>query len=742
MKGVPASHTIAGAAPARDGSSKVEPETADERVSRWNSKLPFTFRLDAAAQQVLNHLANGFAPPDDAQKAQDVFNTLIANEAFDVFVEVFAGYNAVRAAHARGPDDPPFKSLLTLKLPGGWKPDRPADFISALAKVQVDRLEVVHPEKDAGFLQRGLAASVRSFFTAETVSDFDADRSADVPVPAAVCEGICALLGGGTKELMVRGALASPEQVADAISFSDLRRIELGEVSRDVAGHVDADRAWEIGPGKMASYEKLMSGLAKCKTLTHLSFTQRELVRLHPLLDAFHPESSNLTSVTVTGQKREKLEVNPQTREEIKLFMEGVARFQKLTDVSLEINFRTQFDLVTTVFQPLIQHRSLKNLEILATDTRLSKSDGIGVFREVIRLARATAGLEAFKLEAHPLNANAGGNMAAHLEKEPLLDTDADVEEFLANPTLNLRDLSLINIPIPPKLMSAVSESLATNKTLRNLNLSGCYLNIQTVVNLSGILESNGTLFTCQLPDNPGFYFIVSKDGRIHGMALKRDGEVELRMAQSTIDNPEARASARSAFNEVKDFVASAPRKPQSILNDKRTRAVNNALKSQVLDLLQLATPPHLKSQSDAFREIAKKITPRLGSDAKEIRELVHLTEVAKAMDADKLHAGGKTPEEVKKGVKVFNAWAVRERKPGAPLMVNTVDPQHVNQAVQSAVKANNPKMVRKLMKGGALNFGGRNDRDVTSLKVQKALRKPVKNTTVTTPDKETPTKG
>ncbi|MDO9434708.1 hypothetical protein [Hydrogenophaga sp.] len=119
-------------------------EAAKQRLGKWEKALKLVPLQDpAGAQKLLEEITQGFAPPDDASKAQVVFNDLIAHEAYAVFIEVFGAYNAIHAPQTLGRNEAPFKVSLTLQLPANWKPSGHPAFIDALECAQVERLEVI-----------------------------------------------------------------------------------------------------------------------------------------------------------------------------------------------------------------------------------------------------------------------------------------------------------------------------------------------------------------------------------------------------------------------------------------------------------------------------------------------------------------------------------------------------------------------------------------------------------------------
>lgn len=675
---------------------RSEPETPAQRQAKWNASLGDGFALTrngAAARQLFEEVANGFAPPDDARQAQAVFNDLIEREAYDTFAEVFNAYNAFRAAHARAPGEPPFKATLTLQLPQDWRPNGHSAFLEMLKRVPVERLEVIRPEPPLN----------------------DAS-TAKLSVPATVCEGIVELLAKGTAELVVRGVLASPAAVVLGLGMSTcrLRSLALGEeIERTVLR--DSERQ---------SYEKLMDGVADSTTLENLSFDQPGLIEMCEKLDALAKNGVLLKSINVVAiDSRAPLSAS----QELRLFAESVKGFKALTSFSLKCNVLSQKSLVESVLQPLRGHDALVRLDIQARGTSFIQPADMGVAPEVLNFSRTCPSLRDVTLQAIQLENDAGRMMALNLNDMPAHAVLA-TNEFARDPRLHLASLTMIGVAFTPDFTAMFSEVLADNDTLVNLNLSGCHVSITMAVDLPEILANHKTIRNCWLPKDPGHYYFEHGD-RFHDLSLRFD------LWLHHLASDDEAASAQEDFAKIRALARTAPTATQAMLDAKHREAqravANEALALNVGGVLQMAT----SLQSTAFNDIAKGVLPYLvgENDAKALRDVVHLSEVGKPVDHHKLHAGGKTPESVKVVVGAANADAVAKGLPTAPLAVNTVDAQRRNKPLREAVQQNDAAAVRTLKGKSAINFGGRNTPDVRSREVLEALNPGITNTPVAT---------
>ncbi|MDO9434706.1 hypothetical protein [Hydrogenophaga sp.] len=711
----------------------------DPLQERWERKIGSVgLRDSVGAVQLFDQVTKGFASPDDAAKAQSVFNDLIAHEAYDVFCEVFTLYNALRSAQARGRDEAPFKASLTLQLPAGWKPTGPADFIGALEMVQVERLEVVRPIEDESsatarignrldFMARELGASARTLVAGQHVDkkylgkklreDIQLEK-ADVPVPDAVCEGIQTLLRRGTAELVVRGVLASPEGVADAIAKSrTLRSVELGEVSSSPV---------EITPAKWKTYETLMAGLAKCKTLESLTLCHGDLIKLHSALGDFEPGQSDLTSLRITGGQHGGLRFSDHLQADILEFMTKLAAFNHLKELSIDLHIWSSRDLQMCVLMPFTAHPSLNKLELLAPHCRISDAH---LFPEVMQWSLSNPVLKHLKVEGRATSFDAGSAMLLIIGHPQDIDSrcTAAFREHLA---CHLEKLTVIGAPLMSQYMSAFGDMLAINTTLTDVDLRECLINIEAVLEAPTKLVNNATLRTYQLPVDPLKYYFENQDG-IHGISRS----LQLLADERIRDDPGALARAKANLDQIGADIAAAPMAAQAVLSEKLRHNVDVVLGLNVARVMALAAGTGETDFDDVGFRVMQYLT-----DAQSLRGAVHLSEASKGTDAHLLSGAGVTNDDVRAVVKAANVEAILRDPSKAPLEVNKVDANGANRAIREAAAKNDDKAVLKAKKNGALNFQGLGKRYATSQAVLVEIHPPVKTTDATIDIKNTST--
>ncbi|MDO9435056.1 hypothetical protein [Hydrogenophaga sp.] len=700
--------------------------TPDQRLSAWNALLGSVALKDGdAARKLLAQVANGFAPPDDAPLAQAVFNDLIQHEAHAVFVEVFNAYNGVRAAQVRAPGEPAFKSSLTLQLPADWQPSDPAALQAMLQKLQVTRLEVIHPKVDTSpygalsdptakahisslmTFQGDLDVNMEAVAQVEVIHDL-ASRQHDLAVPKAVCESIVTLLQAGITELVVRGRLAMPEEVAHALSWSQLRSIDLGHENP----YADA-----VSTATLDSYGVLMQALAKCASLEQLVLERSNLLSLHAKIEGLALGCPKLKSVQVNdGDTSNGVGSN------IAAFAKIAAQCKTLEVITLK--GVSTHALPADVFEPLRGHPKLATLEIRCPrGFVVRRAEDWGVLPALVRFSKSCPSLRHLKLLSPPISGGAAPLVSHEFLKVHPSTDEAMTAEFLLDPTIDLETLTVTGAPISHLYLSAVLTSIENNKTLTGLDISECLISAQAALDWPSALINNETLRTGKLPTDPRLYFIVSGDKRLHGMTRN----FRLNIAADADAN--ARESAQAAYDYIEAIVNAAPTGAQHLLDQKRAAQANAALALRLGGLLQAAAPPRFSSI--AFNDIAKGILPYVMAEAQELRvnelrDAVHWSEVGPQVDPHGARTAMSTPDSLKEVVTAANAHAVAKNLPTAPLRVNKVDAQHGNQQLRAAVKSNDPAAVRALKEADAIDFHRLALRDVASIEVLNALQNPV----------------
>ncbi|MDO9435057.1 hypothetical protein [Hydrogenophaga sp.] len=638
-----------------DSNTQTTAPTPDQRLSEWNASLDSVGLSDARlAQIILKKVAHGTATTNDALLAQSVFNDLIQHEAYDVFVEVFTAYNAIRAAQVRAPNEPPFKTSLTLELPANWAPTGPAAFHAALQKVQVQKLEVVHPTVDESKFMPLNATSeldtAMGFWGYTAPSHADTQQLAlvernrallvqqhDAPVPEAVCDAIVTLLQAGTTELSVRGNLAQPSIVAQALSASPLESIELGHVNR-------VSRA--ISPETSASYGTLMQGLAKCRSLRQLVVGQPVLLALHAAVEGMANGCPNLKSIQVKSPG-----ISDGEESDLASFMKIAAQCEGLEEVVIT-NLSTGA-LSQEVYGPLSKLPTLTTLDLEINLPRSARSAADwNLVPEMMRFSKSCPSLKHVKLNGTAIPVVPPGGSARRAFSYLNFPSSADwamTEEFLLDPTITLATLTVSGVPIPHLFLSAVVATLPDNKTLTAFDISGCVVSANATFGLPEALIHNDTLRTGKLPTEPSLYFMVSADNSKHALAA----DFQLNIADD-VDLDE-RQIAITSYKEISAKVKLAPTATQAML-DHRVEALE-ALTRQVGGVMQMAAPPSLSSID--FRDIATHVLPHMAGNAQELRNAVRLSEVGLAADPLGLHSGNRTPDSLKAAVNAVRSTAV-----------------------------------------------------------------------------------
>ncbi|MDO9435058.1 MAG: hypothetical protein Q7T95_06470 [Hydrogenophaga sp.] len=653
------SNAMAGSKPpplqTSNSSAQTTAPTPDQRLNAWNASLDAVgLKKASLVQKILRQVAHGTASPNYSVLAQSVFNDLIQHEAYDVFVEVFTAYNAIRGAQLRAPNVPPFKTSLTLELPANWAPAGPAAFHAALQKVQVQKLEVVHPRVDESKFMPLNATSEEEpdldFWAYTAPSQVDPQLLAlvernralvvqqhDAPVPEAVCDAIVTLLQAGTTELSVRGNLAQPSIVAQALSASPLQSIALGHFNR----YSNA-----ISTETSASYGTLMQGLAKCRSLRQFVVRQPVLLSLHAAVEGMANGCPNLKSLKVSSSN-----IAGGDESDLASFMKVAAQCGGLEEVVIK-NLSTDA-LSQEVYGPLSKLSTLTTLDLEINLPRFARSAADwNVVPEMVRFSKSCPSLKHVTLEstAIPLLPKGGTASLAfsYLNFPPPAD-QAMTDEFLLDPTITLATLTVSGVPIPHRYLSAVVAAIPDNKTLTAFDISGCVVSANATFGLPEALIHNDTLRTGKLPTEPSLYFMVSTDNRMHALAA----DFRLNIADDV--EPVERKTAITSYEEISAKVKLAPTATQAML-DHRVAAIE-ALTQQVRGVMQMAAPPSLSSID--FRDIATRVLPHMVGNAQELRDAVRLSEVGLAADPLGLHSGNRTPDSLKTAVNAVSSTAV-----------------------------------------------------------------------------------
>ncbi|MDO9437476.1 hypothetical protein [Hydrogenophaga sp.] len=757
--------------------------TKRDLLTDWKSRLDKVALADpSTATALLERVVNGLVHPVAAAIAQAVFNDLIAHEAYDLFADVFNAYN---------PHVGEAPSSLTLRLPQDWICTAPAARDAAFARIQVQRLEIVRPPivpPDSAAHDNALASDDDDHEDQPpervALADLAAQAHRDTPVSAAACDCIAALLRLGlTTELVVHGALASPERVVEALAFSPLVSIELGDTEATIL---------RLSATEQQTYKTLVSGLAHCPALTHLTLGHAELANLHQEMEALLVEGAlKLTSVKLAGhafdvpsagEVDEMNDIDSSDEEvgradeqrkpiiEIASFVRAVAKIKTLTEFKVNA-FADSVDKLSAIFlKPLEHHPALTRLEVVRTGEIRVIPQNKKALPTVIAFAKNCPALTHFTWAVGTLVTSAGDHMDQQraMGAEVLMshdvkamadtlrgDASANRTPYLGPrraqvPSFRLQSLALIGMPLSSDAIRALLQSLElTNSPLRDLNLSGGFMDAQAAAELINWLQNNLTLNTLELPHHASAYYVRSKDGRIHGLGAQAPGgdsraldpRETFRLKVSRNANLLETKNAQEAFNAL-------PFKSPQALQDRLQR---NALARHALPELQRRVAPLMavasgSLQPSLFNDVSGLVASYLLNsllNAHQVSSAIHLSEANKAMgrllhDATTAAATGKTPEVVKQVIRQDNKGAERRKPRRVPASVNTVNARGANAKLLAAAHKNKVELLRELKRKDAIDFGGQAQQAVTSFDALDALQGPMKgglntrNTTTT----------
>ncbi len=622
-----------------------QPTAAADVLVDWSSRLDrVALSEPTVAATFVESVAKGLAHAVGASTAQAVFNDLIAHEAYELFADVFTAYHS----HSPSRESP---SSLTLCLPADWVCTAEGERNAAFGRIKVQRLEVVRPQMAPGK---------------------DADSTARAhrltPVSAAACDCAVTLLQAGrTTELVVHGVLASPGAVAEAMAANPLVSVELGDTSPLVL---------ELTAPEQQTYKTLLSNLAVCRTLKHLTLGHAELANLHGVIGAFLKDGGpKLTSVKLIGREFE-VELPDQDDEdeapdgadanggkrdcmvEILPFVRVMARIHTLTTLTVHAFANNVESLSAAFLEPLKGHPSLTQLDVIRRgELRVDMRNKMALPR-VIAFAETCPSLTHFTWAAGTLVLSAGELMQMemamspealmqHVVKKMAIALGVEPSELLSHAKpraeavskFRLQSLTLIGMPFTPAAIEVFFKSLCLkNSPLEHVDFSGGYMDVLAVLGLMKQLPSMEMLKTFLIPDKAAaFYFRSGKyihglDGNAPGAGLKHPQDREtfrLKLARY-VDNA-AKKMAEAAFAEL------TVKTPQALIEPFRTHALTRfAWPEMQRDVAHSMFV--LSGSAQRFDDVSGFVLKEL-FESGALTSIVHLSEVSKAMDHRMLHA-------------------------------------------------------------------------------------------------------
>ncbi len=635
----------------------VAPKTAAQWVAGWMAALKRTPLQDRAeVMDVLNNVAQGHA--GEPRNAQAVFNDLIAHEAYGVFVEVFAAYNAILASHAQAYGKP-FKSTLMLELPRDWAPSAPEEMKKALARVNVQRVEAYRPPSSCAQAEPEIRpVNMLGLRPVEP----GPKPEWDIPVSAAACEAIAALLKGGATELSVCGALDDPFVVQEAMDANvAFESLELGEA-----------RNGEPTEFEMVGYAALLMGKSTSSRLKQLTLLQAGLLGyLYTHVSQQAPSLAALQSLTVKGGTRASCP-------HIEWLLAAVAKSVSLTTVSLSIPVDDADHLVEGILGRLKSHPTLAELAVDGPRYK-NGSAFFPIFAIVaLEVAASCPSIRSLAWDTGTNFRDAAAAMAAAYGMDPspeLLARAVAVGEALKNPAFKLQWLSLRGFLMPRYVQDILFEALAENTWLENFDLVKSGIDIASTQKLTASLSVNTTLRSVVLTPILGNYHSTS------------DGIVSTALASLVNTLLQQLYARQKALLRQNAF-------PEMVLDVGRIIATRAA---------EVGVPA-----DGAYHDVAAKVVGILEQQGA-LRDIVHLSQLQKGADnnGEPLRYATQREPSVEPLVRLHNAEAVAHNLPDAPQWFNQTDETGANVRLMNAVHAQDYMTISNLLSRGAVDFGG-----------------------------------
>lgn len=417
----------------------VRTRTPTQTLADWTSALNqvvLSNRTETLA--FLQQLSSGLAVDEDS--ADEVFNELIAKEAYGVFVEAFNAYCDILQSHADA-DGKPFTSRLVLRLPLGWLPRSLEVMRAALATLKVGCVEV-HPPP----------VNFEDDFEREM---YFAARHSNTPLERPISNGACQLvellLQNGATELVVGGgSLEDLDRVRSAmVASSALQSLTLGKM-----------RAAGLASFEYQGYLGLLETAQACPRLTQLTLHQSEL--LTRLEDGRVPHLPNLQSLTMRDG-------TAASSSALCAFLKSFSPSAPLTTVSLSFWEQENDMQLPTVLRSLKGHHSLTELALKGPSRRKQTCEDL--------IEALEAALTCPSMQSMTWNTlqDIVTETVWDLDVSPdLLERVRKIGQRLESPSCPLRSLSLRGFVIHETVLDILCEAIAKNKFLETLDLSGC----------------------------------------------------------------------------------------------------------------------------------------------------------------------------------------------------------------------------------------------------------------------------
>ncbi len=467
-----------------------------------------------------------------------------------------------------------------------------------------------------------------------------ADAALDA-APEALNIGLVALLKTGTKDLRLNIPLTSPDTVASVLPGSGLESIHLGHTANL---HFSAEA--------LNSHRAVMSSLASCPTLKHLSLGNADLLRLHAVLARFkEPGGPALTSVSLQGysvqQRREHGFIDHTFG-----FITQIAGFSSLKVFEAEVPLADALYLARVVLKPLENHPSLTELHVTGGTTFLKVWD-MFLLPFVFAFACQCPSLTTFRYTADAvaegldlLQAWSDWQQRGH-DLNPVGARELMEEVLVSVKNLALRTLQVNGVFVPKDVLNTISAAMGPGGALdaiKNLHLAKCILDLKASIALMDMLLTRMDFNAITLPEPDG-YCLTSSDGGLHGLTRSAHPVPALRDNVS----PAIQQEILSVFAQVEGQANALLGHPQRLLDDKfRPALFTEAKKGLMINVANLLASAYAlqngiapeDANSQTFMPHAADILDYLGTSYS-LLTAAQLAGVSQQLQAKKGHPPG-----------------------------------------------------------------------------------------------------
>lgn len=623
-----------------------------------------------AAEAFLKGLHRGDAGlPDDAQA---VFNDLIAHEAYELFVQAFTDYNSILRKQARELGKP-FTSTLTLQLPAGWKPRAPALMKDAFSNIQVQRLVSLHAQTTEGQEERRMISRAASEVAAILVST------------------------AGVTQLAVCGELIDPFTLRDAMEANGhIESLELGEPveERELAEET-------LSVMERETYDVLLSGPKTCASLKRLTIHDAAFIEHRSESLCAEMRWPALTSLTVKGASNKT--------DRILSIVRAAVHSQQLTHVTLDLGKAAVLYEVREVFNALQGHKFLTLLEVTGAADSDTRDDTLSCFPMAMLCALSCPACMHFKWDSG-LFLSLTWLEVTRLQRQRrtggLAGFVRQMTDELKQPQCKLQNFSMSGFALDRVVLEGLAEGLRTNTSIETLHLARNYTDLDGMEPLMHALDINQTLTDVVLPETFCYYWMPdAPQGDVFGFSRGLLGTEQ--RGEGVKDDLRLEGKNAPSAEVVEKFVEGGVKAFADTLQSRlyqRLRKLQDALAIPALvnQMAQFLAAPTTIDPVD-FGDVAKVLVKNL-EDEGSLRGVVRLRETHKYGDTQGVPQ--KVLRNVKALVKANNQLAASLNMPAAPKLFNRVY-ANANAALMQAVENGDVKKVIRLLKNGAIDFGG-----------------------------------